>query len=107
MRSAGSLNSLSNCYVKPMSKNLLKSSQERREEIGEEEGAEEEPTEDAVRDALLDAETKDEQPTKRLNAEIPTGLHERFKAACRAEGQSMTDALTQLVETYVELKGSE
>jgi hypothetical protein len=90
-----------------MSKNILKNSQERREEIGEEEKAEEEPTEDAVRNALLDAETKDEQPTKRLNAEIPTGLHEQFKAACRAERQSMTDALTQLVETYVELKGSE
>ncbi|MCS4048050.1 hypothetical protein GGQ04_003207 [Salinibacter ruber] len=90
-----------------MSKNILKSSQERREEIDEEEGAEEEPTEDSVRDALLDAETKDQQPTRRLNAEIPSGLHGRFKAACKAEGQSMTDALMQLVETYVELKGNE
>lgn len=87
-----------------MSKNLLKDVQKRREESDGEEGAEDQPTEDSVRDALLDAETKDEQPTKRLNAEIPSGLHERFKAACKAEGQSMTDALTQLVETYVELK---
>jgi len=90
-----------------MSKNLLKDAQKRRKEPSGEEGAEDQPTEDSVRDALLDAETKDEQPTKRLNAEIPTGLHERFKAACKAEGQSMTDALIQLVETYVELKGSE
>lgn len=88
-----------------MSKNLLKDAQKRREESENEEGAEDRPTEDSVRGALLDAETKDEQPTKRLNAEIPSGLHERFKSACKAEGQSMTDALVQLVETYVELKG--
>ncbi len=56
---------------------------------------------------FTDAETKDEQPTERLNAEIPTGLHERFKSPCRAEGQGMTDVLTQLVETYVELMGNE
>ncbi|WP_423816109.1 plasmid partition protein ParG [Salinibacter ruber] len=34
-------------------------------------------------------------------------MHERFKAPCRAEGQGMTDVLTQLVETYVELMGDE
>lgn len=90
-----------------MSKNVLKDAQKRRKESGGEEGAEDRPTEDSVRDALLDAEAADEDATKRLNAEIPSGLHERFKAACKAEGQSMTDAITQLVETYVELKGSE
>ena len=88
-----------------MSKNLLKYAQKRREESEDKKGAEDQPTEDSVRGALLDAETKDEQPTKRLNAEIPSRLHERFKSACKAEGQSMTDALVQLVETYVELKG--
>lgn len=88
-----------------MSKNVLKEAQKRREEKQPEEGTEKDsPADDSVRDALLDAETRDERPTKRLNAEIPTGLHERFKAACRAEGTSMTDALVQLVETYVELK---
>lgn len=90
-----------------MSKNLLKDAQKRREEPGTEEGAEDRPTEDSVRDALLDAEASDDGATKRLNAEIPSGLHERFKSACKAEGQSMTDALIQLVETYVELKSSE
>jgi hypothetical protein len=90
-----------------MSKNLLKDAQKRRKEPDGEEGAEDRPTEDSVRDALLDAEAADEDATKRLNAEIPSGLHERFKAACKAEEQSMTDALIQLVETYVELKGSE
>jgi hypothetical protein len=88
-----------------MSKNVLKDAQKRREEKRTGEGAEGSPTEDSVRNALLDAETKDKRPTKRLNAEIPAGLHERFKAACKAEGTSMTDALLQLVETYVELKG--
>jgi hypothetical protein len=87
-----------------MSKNVLKDAQKRREAKQSEEGAEGSPTDDSVRDALLDAETRDERPTKRLNAEIPAGLHERFKAACKTEGTSMTDALVQLVETYVELK---
>lgn len=84
-----------------MSKNLLKDVQKRREESEVRDQA----TEDSVRDALLDAEAKDEKPTKRLNAEIPTRLHKRFKATCQSENVSMTDALTQLVETYVELKG--
>jgi TPP-dependent pyruvate/acetoin dehydrogenase alpha subunit len=88
-----------------MSDNLLTDAQKRREQSESEEEAEDRPTEDTVRDTLLGAETKDEQPTKRLNAEIPSRLHERFKSACKAEGQSMTKALTQLVETYVELKG--
>jgi predicted HicB family RNase H-like nuclease len=84
-----------------MSKNTLKQSQQRREEKEErEEGG----STDDLRDALLDAEAKDEQSTKRLNAEIPSGIHERFKAACQAEGKSMTNVVTQLVETYVELK---
>lgn len=87
-----------------MSKNVLKDAQKRREQKQDEEEAEVSPADDPVRDALLDAEATDQQPTKRLNAEIPTRLHERFKAACKAEGTSMTDALVQLVETYVELK---
>jgi hypothetical protein len=57
-----------------------------------------------MRSALLNAEITGEQPTKRLNAEIPAGLHERFKSARQAEGLSMTDAFTQGVETYVDLK---
>jgi hypothetical protein len=86
-----------------MSKNILKDAQKHRKTKQSKEGTDS-PTDDPVRDALLDAEARDERPTKRLNAEIPAGLHERFKAACKAEGTSMTDALVQLVETYVELK---
>ena len=89
-----------------MSKNTLKTGQKRREEKQQEE---EEPTggTERLRDELLKAEARDEQPTKRLNAEIPAGLHERFKAACQSEGKSMTTVLTQLVETYTDMKGNE
>ena len=87
-----------------MSKNVLKDAQKRREAKKSEEAAEDSASEDLIRDALLDAETRDEQPTRRLNAEIPAGLHQRFKAVCKAEGTSMTDTLIQLVETYLELK---
>lgn len=86
-----------------MNKNVLKDAHKRREEKQEENDENSSPS-DSVRDALLEAETRDDQPTKRLNAEIPTGLHERFKATCQAEEKSMTDVVTQLVETYVELK---
>lgn len=87
-----------------MSKNILKDGQERREESKGEE--EEKPTGEAenLREELLKAEARDEEPTKRLNAELPAGLHKRFKEACQSEGKSMTTVLTQLVETYVELK---
>lgn len=85
-----------------MSKNVLKKAQKKRKEGRSDDTSSEEQS--PLREALLEGEARDEQPTKRLNAEIPTPLHKRFKAACRSEGVSMTDALTQLVETYVELK---
>lgn len=86
-----------------MSKNVLKDAQKRRDK---KQSGDKGDSQDAssVRDALLDAETRDEQPTKRLNAEVPSGLHERFKTTCKKEDKSMTDVLTQLLETYVELK---
>jgi hypothetical protein len=87
-----------------MSKNVLKSSQDRREEKHSEDRGEATSDRDRLRDELLQDEAKDEQPTKRLNAEIPAGLHERFKAACNREGVSMTTALVQLLETYTDLK---
>ena len=87
-----------------MSKNVLKQAQERRKDRKEAEGAEDTSTADAMRDAILSREATDEQPTKRLNAEIPSRLHARFKAACQGEGKSMTTVLVQLVETYVELR---
>jgi predicted HicB family RNase H-like nuclease len=85
-----------------MSKNVLKNAQRRRKERDPDE--ENSQSSEAMREALLESEAHDERATKRLNAEIPSGLHERFKEACKSEGISMTRALTQLVETYVELK---
>ena len=86
-----------------MSKNILKDAQKRRE-TKEPEDTSSKGDADSMRSALLEREVTDEQATKRLNAEIPSRLHERFKEVCKAEGISMTRALTQLVETYVELK---
>jgi hypothetical protein len=88
-----------------MSKNILKESQKRRKKKQSKREGQDSSNDDPIRDALLNTEAKNEQPTKRLNAEIPSRLHQRFKAACKAEDVSMTTALTQLVETYVELKG--
>lgn len=85
-----------------MSKNILKNAQQRRKEKSNESSSQD--SGGSMREALLESEAQDERATKRLNAEIPSGLHERFKKACKAEGVSMTRALTQLVETYVELK---
>jgi hypothetical protein len=87
-----------------MSKNVLKQSQDRREEKQSEDEGEPTSDRDRLRDELLQGEAKDEQPTKRLNAEIPAGLHERFKATCKREGVSMTTALVSLLETYTDLK---
>jgi hypothetical protein len=87
-----------------MSKNVLKQSQDRREEKQSEDEEKPAPDRDRLRDELLQDEAKDEQPTKRLNAEIPAGLHKRFKAACKREGVSMTTALVNLLETYTDLK---
>jgi predicted HicB family RNase H-like nuclease len=87
-----------------MSKNILKRSQEARKSRKEPEGGEDRTTADSVREALLDSEARDEEPTKRVNAQIPSRLHKRFKDACKAEAKSMTDVLVQLVETYVDLK---
>jgi TPP-dependent pyruvate/acetoin dehydrogenase alpha subunit len=90
-----------------MSKNTLKTGQKRREEKQKEEEGQSTGGAERLRDELLKAEARDEQPTKRLNAEIPARLHERFKAACQSEGKSMTTVLTQLVETYTDMKGNE
>jgi predicted HicB family RNase H-like nuclease len=87
-----------------MSKNILKRSQERREQ---KKSGDDGDTADAMREALLDSEARDEDPTKRLNAEVPARLHSRFKAACQDEGKSMTTVLVQLVEMYVDLKADE
>jgi hypothetical protein len=36
---------------------------------------------------------------KRLNADIPAGLHARVKAGCALEGRDITDVLVEVLET--------
>jgi len=40
--------------------------------------------------------------TKRLNMNVPKGLHDAFKAATAAEGKQMTDVLMDFIRTYVQ-----
>ncbi len=45
---------------------------------------------------------KAEQPqVKRMNLNVPVGLHNAFKAATAAQGQNMTDVLMAYIEEYV------
>jgi len=39
---------------------------------------------------------------KRLNMNVPKGLHDAFKAATAAEGKQMTDVLMDFIRTYVQ-----
>lgn len=84
-----------------MSKNILKQSQEGRNDAQSGEDASED---DALRKAMMSRELAGEGEEKRLNAQIPAGLHQRFKQACSAEGKSMTTVLVGLIETWLELR---
>jgi ParG len=45
---------------------------------------------------------KAEEPqVKRMNLNVEVGLHNAFKAATAAQGESMTDTLLKLIEQYV------
>lgn len=55
-------------------------------------------------DSLIEEVSKEEEedePTKRLNVELPKSLHRDFKAACTRQDQSMSDVITRFVEAYV------
>ncbi len=39
---------------------------------------------------------------KRINAEIPLGLHNRFKAKCSMDGREMREVLIELIEEYLD-----
>ena len=81
-----------------MSKDILKQSQVgRTRSAGDSER-------DAFADALLEQDLAGEGEEKRLNAQIPAGLHARFKKACQDEGKSMTTVLTGLLETWLQLR---
>lgn len=51
----------------------------------------------AALDAFVGGDSK-AKLTKRLNADIPIGLHARVKAGCALEGREMTDVLIELLE---------
>lgn len=52
---------------------------------------------------VLKGRVSAEEPegTTRLNAEVPSSLHRRFKEKCEQEGRSMSEALRELVEAYL------
>lgn len=41
------------------------------------------------------------QGVKRVNINIPIGIHNSFKAATAAQGENMTDVLLEFIEEYV------
>jgi hypothetical protein len=47
----------------------------------------------------LRAMEQDEE-TKRLNAEVPANLYDRFKAKCEQEGRSMSAVLREFLHVY-------
>ena len=46
-----------------------------------------------------------EQKVKRMNINIEESLHNGFKAATAAKGESMTDVLLQFIQDYVAKSG--
>ena len=49
--------------------------------------------------------TKETSGVKRVNINIPTGLHNSFKAAAAAQGLEMTEVLMAFIESYVAKHG--
>lgn len=44
----------------------------------------------------------DNMLTKRINAEIPLELHNRFKAKCAVDGREMKEVLIEMIEGYLD-----
>lgn len=59
--------------------------------------AEAQPSSRAVLDAFVNPGAA-KVATKRLNADIPAGLHARVKAGCALEGRDITEVLIELLE---------
>jgi predicted HicB family RNase H-like nuclease len=59
---------------------------------------------DQTLDDLIEEITTDEEPeepTKRLNVELPKSLHQDFKAACSRQDVSMSGVVKRFVEAWV------
>ena len=50
---------------------------------------------------------ENEPQVKRMNLNVPVDLHDAFKAATAAQGENMTDVLTQFIWDYVNKNGVE
>ena len=48
---------------------------------------------------------KEGKGLKRLNVNITTELHRRFKSATAAQGLEMTDVILEFIQKYVEKNG--
>ena len=48
---------------------------------------------------------KEAEGVKRMNVNLPTDLHNQFKAAAAAQGLEMTTLILQFVESYVAKHG--
>jgi len=59
---------------------------------------------EALHEALKNREFASAGNEKRLNAQIPSGLHDRFKKACKEESKSMTTVLVSLIETWLRVR---
>jgi hypothetical protein len=47
----------------------------------------------------------EEGKVKRMNLNVPVGLHNSFKATTAAQGKNMTDVLMEFIEQYVAKHG--
>ena len=43
-----------------------------------------------------------EEEWKRMNLNVPVGLHNSFKSVTAAQGQNMTDVLLEFIKSYVQ-----
>ncbi len=43
----------------------------------------------------------EQEKVKRMNLNVPVGLHNSFKAATAAQGLNMTDVLLEFIQSYV------
>jgi hypothetical protein len=44
----------------------------------------------------------EDEGTKRMNLNVPTELHNSFKAVTASQGKNMTDTLLEFIQTYVD-----
>ena len=48
---------------------------------------------------------RQDEPTKRLNVNVPESLYDEFKDTCDGEGRTMSWVVNQMLEEYVQERG--